>query len=118
MSKQNAVVRVRPIFRMLGIMICAAGLFTLYHLLLKQTEFSSLEKLSYIIALIFTCPLILASCILGRMPFFITNNLSRNILDDIEKTGNLFLENSLKTIIFSIVFLTIVFFYIFAHTIT
>jgi cytochrome bd-type quinol oxidase subunit 1 len=116
MNKQNNIIRVRPIFRILGIMLCAAGLFVFYDLLSNQNETSRVEIITYIINFFLIFPLIFISCILGRIPFFITRNLSKDILDDLEKTENLFFEFSFKTTVFFIVSLTIAFFFIYIYT--
>ncbi len=112
MSDETMIIRVRPVFRVLGIVICVISLLALYDLFLGQPGGTNLQKYSQLVAVLAVVPLMLSSCILGRVPFCIIRSLPKYIVDDMEKSEIVIFEYSFKTTIISIVVFSIAAFYI------
>ena len=115
-DNKNEIIKVRLLFRLLGILLCSMSLVGLILVLTGEVVVTKLQLLSYVASVIFICPIILISCLLGRLPFFITNRLSSETMKDLKSAENLFLESTAKNTIFKFVFLFVVFFFLFIVT--
>ena len=112
MSEQSAIIGVRLVYRILGVLICIVGIGTVLFLFLGEPMDGDPEKYSYLVSVLFVVPILLPSCILGRVPDFIMKFIPERDLEYMKHAEKFFLEYSYKSKTFAIGFLTVAGFYI------
>lgn len=102
-------IQVRNYIRVLGLLLTLLGYFSVYLAISTPGELDYSDIFWLIFSTFFFLPLILASSILGRVPYFIANRIPKIFEDTTLNAEKNFKEFSLESVVGAIVFLTIVF---------
>jgi hypothetical protein len=108
MEKESNLIKVRLIFRILGIFLCVGSVWALIHKIYFSNNSGLDELVFYIISTLSFVSVILPSCILGRVPEYISKHLDEEFINDFNNAEKLFTEFNAKSVGFAIVFLSMV----------
>jgi len=107
--------KVRPIYRVLGILVSVLGMIAMGAQFLHEKTFADEELVYFSICTVFFLTVVMTSCIKGTVPGFITRFLDEESRDDWNNAGTFFTKFSAKSVGFALIFLLMVFFTIFLY---
>ena len=108
------VIKIRVLFRILGIKVCLCFLIAISFMLFGENPINK-DQIFFIISSAFFIPIVLSSCIFGEIPDFITKHLDKESLKDLNEAEKLFTEFNPKSVGFAIALLSMVAYTIFIN---
>ena len=101
-------IRIRSVFRVLGIILCLCFIVALPLMFFGEHQAEKREAFFFLLCSIFFVPIVLSSCILGKVPEIFTKFLDDETIHDRNTSEKFFTEFNAKSIGFAVILLSIV----------